>query len=69
MIDKEYMEIRSVMEQRGTRGGENKRLPVTIVNNVAVKHLEEVEIRLRKVQMAAPVAIGLIGLMIGLMCK
>jgi hypothetical protein len=67
MNHEEYMDIRGLMAQRGTRAGENKRIPVTLVSKAAADHLSEVEIRLRKVQIATPFVLCFLGLLIGIM--
>ena len=67
MSHNEYMDIRHLMEQRGTRAGELPRVPMQLVSKAAADHLEEVDRRLRKVQIAAPFVIGALGLLIGWM--
>ena len=67
MSHEEYMDIRGIMLQRGTRSGENKSIPVTLVSKAAADHLSEVENRLRKIQIAAPFVIGGLAFLIGLM--
>lgn len=67
MSHEEYMDIRGLMAQRGTRAGENKRIPMKLVSNVRAEQLEAVEIRLRKIQIAAPLVIGGIAFLIGWM--
>lgn len=67
MSNEEYMDIRALMAQRGTRGGELKRLPVTLVSKERAEHLDMVEARMHKLMIAAPFVMGLAGLCIGLM--
>ena len=67
MSHEEYMDIRFIMNQRGTRGGENKRIPVTLVNNKKAEELEAVEIRLHKIQIAAPFVLAGLAFLAGLM--
>lgn len=62
----EYLDIRGLMAQRGTRAGENKRIPMTMVSKAAADRLSEVEIRLRKVQIATPFVLCALGLLVGL---
>lgn len=66
MTNQEYMDIRQLMAQRGTRGGENKRLPVVLVSKHRADHLDEVEERLKKVQMILPAAIAVIAFIAGM---
>jgi hypothetical protein len=61
------MDIRGLMAQRGTRAGENKRIPMKLVSNARAEQLEAVEIRLRKIQIAAPFVIGGIAFLVGWM--
>ena len=66
MSHEEYMDIRGLMQQRGTQGGQLKRLPVVMVSKAKADHMEEVEKRMRRVQMAAPFLIGIIGFIAGM---
>lgn len=65
MSHEEYMDIRALMAQRGTRAGELKRIPMQLVSKVAADHLSEVEIRLRKIQIATPFVIAGLCFLIG----
>lgn len=67
MSHDEYMDIRCLMIQRGTRGGENKRIPVTLVNSKKADELEAVAIRLHKIQIAAPFVIAGLAFLVGWM--
>ena len=67
MSHEEYMDIRCLMTQRGTRAGENKRIPMTLVSNERAQQLEAVEIRLRHIQIAAPFVIGGLAFLVGWM--
>ena len=67
MSHEEYMDIRCRMALRGTRAGENKRIPMTLVSNARVEQLEAVEMRLHKIQIAAPFVIGGLAFLIGWM--
>jgi hypothetical protein len=64
-IDAEYESIRDVMESRGRMEGHCKRLPVTIVSKDRADHLDKVEERMRKVQIALPFIIGIISFIAG----
>lgn len=66
MSNEEYMDIRAVMAQRGTRGGELKRLPVTLVSKERAEHLDLVEERMRKLMIAAPFVTGALAFAFGL---
>ena len=66
MSNEEYMDIRALMDQRGTRGGELKRLPVTLVSKARADHLDKVEERMRKVQIVLPFVIGIISFIAGM---
>ena len=66
MSNEEFMDIRAIMDQRGTMGGELKRLPVTLVSKARAEHLDLVEERMRKVQIALPFIIGVISFIAGM---
>ena len=66
MSNEEYMDIRALMDQRGTRGGELKRLPVTLVSKARADHLDKMEERMRKVQIILPFVIGVISFIAGM---
>jgi hypothetical protein len=65
MTHEEYMDIRGLMAQRGTRAGENKRLPVVMVSKARADSLDLIEKRMRKVQIAAPIIIAIISFIAG----
>ena len=65
MSHEEYMDIRGLLSQRGTMEGQLKRLPVVMVSKAKADHMEEVEARMRKVQILAPFIIGIIGFIAG----
>lgn len=65
MSHEEYMDIRGLMAQRGTQAGQLKRVPVVMVSKEKADHMEEVEARMRKVQILAPFIIGIIGFIAG----
>jgi hypothetical protein len=67
MNHEEYLDIRGLMAQRGTRAGENKRIPMKLVTAARAEQLEAVEIRLHHIQVAAPFVLCALGLLIGLM--
>lgn len=67
MSNEEYMDIRALMAQRGTRGGELKRLPVVLVSKSRADHLDAVEARLRNVMIAAPFVVGAVAFLAGMM--
>ena len=64
-IDTEYESIRDVMRSRGTRAGENKRIPVVMVSKQKADHMDAVEARMRKVQIALPFIIGILSFIAG----
>lgn len=67
MSNEEYLDIRGLMAQRGTMGGQNKRLPVVLVSKERADHLDQVEERMRRVMMAAPFVVGAVAFLAGVM--
>jgi excinuclease UvrABC nuclease subunit len=65
VMDADYQSIREVMERRGTMAGQNKRIPVVMVSKQRADHMDEVETRMRKVQIALPFIIGIISFIAG----
>lgn len=65
MSHEEYMDIRGLLAQRGTMEGQLKRLPVVMVSKAKADHMDQVEARMRKVQIIAPFLIGIIGFIVG----
>jgi hypothetical protein len=65
MSHEEYMDIRGIMAQRGTQEGQLKRIPVVVISKAKVDHMDELEARMRKVQIVAPFIILLLGIITG----
>lgn len=65
MSHEEYMDIRCIMAQRGTQEGQLKRIPVVVISKAKVDHMDELEARMRKVQIVAPFIILLLGIITG----
>lgn len=66
MTNEEWEDIQGVFAQRGTRSGENKRLPVVMVSKDKAEHMDKVEERMRKIQIVLPFLIGIIGFIAGM---
>lgn len=65
-MDAQYESIRSVMDSRGTTGGQNKRIPVTLVSKDRAEHLDKVEERIHNVQIALYFVIGILSFIAGM---